>query len=425
MKQAIIDRRLPQGLRQGMLLVGAVTFAFALDYAFNLASGRMLTPEQFSIVVALAAVGQVLVVGSRVIQTVVTRYTSRFQAQEGGEQRITSFFRSMFRAAWRWGAVATIAALLLSYPLAAFLNISEIGPVLALAVTVLLLVVRPVVGGTLQGTQHFGALGGVQVVQAGSRLILGVILIAAGLGAFGAMIALPLASAVALVVGWLALRGSLSKSETVHHAVTVKDLFRYSSYTAAGLLGFALLINMDAILVRRFFDPEQAGNYSAAVTLGKVVQFFPLAIIMLLFPKAALRQASRRDPAGILVPAMIVVAVICGGIALFYFFFGEALVRLTLGSEYQVSGTLLGLVGLAMLLLSLTNVWLNYFLSTERTYFAYVIGLGIVGQAGLMFLFRDELWQLPATMAFTGLCLTIVGAVVFWQSRRDRGAAEA
>lgn len=423
-REAINTRRIPSGVRQGIILVGTVTFAFALDYGFNLAAGRMLTPAQFSIVVALAAVGQVLVVGSRVIQTVVTRYVSRFQAQEGGQARIASFFRSMFRAAWQWGALAMIVALLLSYPLAQFLNVDEIGPVLALAVTVLLLVVRPVVGGALQGTQHFGALGGVQVVQAASRLILGVLLIALGLGAFGAMVALPIASAVALVAGWLALRGSLAGNVTVHHEVTVGDLFRYSSYAAAGLLGFALLINMDAILVRRYFGPEQAGNYSAAVTLGKVIQFFPLAIIMLLFPKAALREASKQDHGGILLAAILVVAVICGGITLLYFQFGGTLVRITLGPDYQVNGALLGLVGLAMLLLSLTNVWLNYFLSTDKTYFVYIVGAGIVIQAIMMFQFHDELWQLPAAMAINGFWLTLVGAGIFWWSRRNRPTEE-
>ena len=68
MRQAIAEGRIPPGIRQGVVLVAAVTFAFGLDYLFNLASGRLLSPAQFSIVVALAAVGQILVVGSRVMR---------------------------------------------------------------------------------------------------------------------------------------------------------------------------------------------------------------------------------------------------------------------------------------------------------------------------------------------------------------------
>jgi hypothetical protein len=81
---------------------------------------------------------------------------------------------------------------------------------------------------------------------------------------------------------------------------------------------------MDAILVRRFFGPVDAGNYSAAVTLGKIIQFFPVAIIMVLFPKAAQRQAAHRDTTRVLVPAMLIVALVCGSIALLYALFPGA-----------------------------------------------------------------------------------------------------
>ncbi|MBK8987629.1 MAG: oligosaccharide flippase family protein [Chloroflexi bacterium] len=405
-----------------MALVGAVTLAFAFDYLFNLVAGRLLSPVEFSVVVALAAVGQVLVVASRVIQTVVTRYIARFQAEPEAAGRIASFFQSMFRLSWRWGAAAMGVMLLLSWPLAQFLQIDEIGAVLALAVATLLMVVRPVVGGALQGLQQFAELGAVQVAQALLRLVFGALLIWLGLGAFGAMISLPLASGLALLVGWLVLDGAVKQKTAVHHQVKLPELFRYSAFTAVGLIGYALLLNMDAILVRRFFDPVQAGNYSAAVTLGKVVQFFPVAIIMVLFPKAAQRQAAHRDTSRVLIPAMLVVALVCGGLAVLYALFPDFIVRATLGGGYQVDGAVLGLVGLAMLLLSLANVWLNFYLSTEWPRFVYLIGLGILVQAGLMIAFHSQLWHLPAAMAVNGLWLTLAGGVVYlWRRRHPDG----
>lgn len=403
-----------------MALVAGVTIAYGLDYLFNLVIGRMLTPVEFSIVVALAGVGQVLVVSSRVIQTVVTRYIARFQAGDEADGRIASFFQSMFRASWRWGSLAWLVLIFLSWPLAAFLQIEEIGPVEALAAATLLMVVRPVVGGTLQGLQQFSALSAVQITQALLRLLIGALLVWLGWGAFGAMLSLPLASAVALIVGWLLLDSVVKRKTAVHHQVDLREMFRYSTYTAAGLIGYALLINMDAILVRRLFDPVMAGNYSAAITLGKVIQFFPVAIIMILFPKAARRQAAHQGAGNILLLAMGIVGLVCGGIALIYGLFPEPIVNLVLGSEYQVEGLVLGLVGLAMLLLSLSNVWLNYFLSTEWTYYVYLIGLGIVLQLGTMILFHDELWQMPAAMVVTGLWLNLAGLIIFfWRRQRN------
>lgn len=404
-------------LRQGLALVIAANVAYALDYFFNFAAGRLLTPAEFSIVVALAGVGNVLVVGSRVIQTVVTRYVARFQAQPDGESRTASFFRRVFRSAWRWGTAVLLLMLLLSVPLARFLQIEELGPVLALAAATLLLVVRPVVGGALQGRQQFAHLGAVQITQALSRLALGIVLMLAGWGAFGAMAALPVASLLALGYGLLALGKTIWQPATTHHGVTVPEMFRYSAYTAVGLVGYALLANMDAILVRSFFDADSAGNYGAAVTLGKIIQFLPVAIITILFPKAAQRRAAQRDPAGVLIPAMIIVALLCGGIAGGYALFTDFVVRITVGAAYQVDSLVLGLLGVALLLLALSNVWLNYFLSTERPQYVYLIGVGIVIQLTLMLLFHDALWQLPAAMAVNGLWLTVAGGVIFWRTR--------
>ena len=406
---------------QSLALVTAVTLAYGLDYLFNLVSGRLLPPAEFSILVALAGVGQVLVVASRVIQTVVTRYIARFQAQTESTGRIAAFFQSMFRASWVWGLVAMLIMLALSWPLAQFLQIDEIGAVLALAAATMLMVVRPVIGGTLQGLQQFAALGTVQIVQALLRLVLSAFLIWWGWGAFGAMVSLPLASLVALIVGWLWLDVAVKKQTAVAHEVKLPEMFRYSAFTAAGLIGYALLLNMDAILVRRFFDPVQAGNYSAAITLGKVIQFFPVAIIMVLFPKAAKRQAARMDTSRVLIPAMGIVALGCGALALLYALFPDLIVGITLGADYQVSGLVLGLVGVAMLLLSLANVWLNYYLSTEWTKYVYLIGVGILLQAGLMIAFHEELWQLPAAMAVNGLWLTMAGTIIyFWRLKSSR-----
>ena len=83
-----------------------------------------------------------------------------------------------------------------------------------------------------------------------------------------------------------------------------------------------------------------------------------------------------------------------------------------------MDGLVLGLVGLAMLLLSISNVWLNYFLSTEWTHFVYLIGLGIVLQLGAMILFHDALWQMPAAMVVTGLWLNLAGLIIFFWRRQ-------
>lgn len=420
---AQIRSRISPGMWQSLALITAVTFAYALDYLFNLTTGRLLSPVDFSIFVALAGVLHVVVVGSRVIQTVTARYVSRFQANLATQERIAPFFQAMFRAAWFWGIVAMAVMFALTPLLADFLRIEQRKTVFLVGVTVLLMVVRPVVDGTLQGEQQFAAFGGVQITQSVMRLLLGAVLMLAGWGAFGAVLSLPLGSTLALMVGLWALDGSVKRKTAVSHQVNLPDIFRYSGYTAVGLISLAVMLNMDAILARRFFDPAQAGNYSAAVTLGKVIQFFPVAVIMILFSKSAKRQAVRQNSARLLLLAMLVVVLFSGGVAVLYALFPEQIMALTLGDQYEVDGRLLGLVGAAMLFLSLVNVWLNYFLSIDWTHYVYFAVVGVLVQGGLMAFFHAELWHLPAAMVVTGVCLTLVGGLIFvkqqmmWRSR--------
>ena len=406
----MLNRLLAQ--RDSLAFLVATTLAYGLDYLFNVVSGRLLGPTQFSILVALAGVGQIMVVGSRVIQTVTTRYVSGFRA-DTHDEKVRPFIVAALRSGV-WGAlVVTVLLCVLAIPLANFLRIDDLPTVFALMGGVGLMVIRPIIGGTLQGQQRFLPLGIIQIVQAGSRLLFGAGLILLGWGAFGAMVALPIASTIALVFGVWLLRDLLRGTNAAPDATPLRELARYSGYTAAGLIGFAILINMDAILVKRFFDADTAGTYGAAVTLGKVVQFFPVAVIMVMFPKAANRQATQRNPAAVLPPAFGIITLVCLGVSLLYFAFPDLLVGTLFGDEFAVSGRTLGTLGLAMWLLSLTNVWLNYFLSLNQTRFVALIWVGVVAQYVAFTIWNDALWQLPTIMAVNALWLTVAGAIIF------------
>ncbi len=403
--------------RQGIVLVIAANLAYVLDYLFNFAAGRLLEPESFSIIVSLAGITNVLVVGSRVIQTVVTRYISRFDGESPNSDQIPAFFQTIWRSAWIWGTAVVILMIGLSWPIANWLQIEDVRIVLALSATTILLVVRPVIGGGLQGVQQFAHLGFIQIIQALIRLLLGAALIWLGWGAFGAMVALPIGSLLALLYGVSIIDKRVWRKSDGHHGVTIPELFKYSAYTAVGLLSYAILVNMDAILVRRFFDAAKAGNYGAAVTLGKIVQFMPVAIVLLLFPKAAQMQAANEDPARVLIPALTAVFVLCSGIVIAYSLFTDLIIQLTVGSQYQVESIVLALLGVGLTLLALANVWLYYFLSIEETTYVKYVGASIFIQLGIMFFFHDALWQLPAAMVLNGLFLCIVGFILFRRTR--------
>jgi O-antigen/teichoic acid export membrane protein len=384
-----------------MVMAAATLVAGALDYLFNVLTGRWLAPVEFGALVSVTAILQVMVHLTNVIRNVVAHYTAGFTAEADGVGRIAPFVWRMWRWSWRWGLVATAVMALLALPVAGVLRLASAWPLWAASLALLLLFLRPVTDGALQGMQRFGGLGAVQVLQALLRLLLAAVLIRAGLAATGAILALPLASAVALVLAfaflWPALKGFGAPG-----AIPAVS-WGYSLQTLAGLIAFALLTNMDAVVVKLFFDPETAGHYGPVVTLGKMNIFVPLAMGMVLFPKATQRQAAGRRTRPILLLALAVTVLPGALLTSLYFAAPGPIVRLVFGTAYADPGEVLGMVGLATTLFAALNIWLNYALSLRRRAFVVALAVTALVQLAAMLLFHRQLADIATAMVAAGL----------------------
>jgi O-antigen/teichoic acid export membrane protein len=68
-------------------------------------------------------------------------------------------------------------------------------------------------------------------------------------------------------------------------------------------------MNMDVILVKRFFSPEQAGYFARAGTIGRAVVFLPMPIALAMFPKVVSSGTVSRQNWNMLVKAMVFAAI--------------------------------------------------------------------------------------------------------------------
>ncbi len=174
-------------------------------------------------------------------------------------------------------------------------------------------------------------------------------------------------------------------------------------------------MNLDALFVKRFFSPEIAGNYGPVVTVAKVCLFIPMAMGMVLLPKAKLRKAAGRNArpililalAGVLIPGLIL-TMIC-------LIFPGPLVRTMFGSAYSDPGIVLGLACGAAVLYAGLNIWLNYALSLERPLFIYALVGVLVLQGLCMFVFcQSSLLYMTAVMVLGGLLGNLSGFLTTW-----------
>ena len=398
---------LDRGSVQGALMTGAMVVAGGFDALVSIAAGRMLVKEQFAIFVAVTALLQIMVNVTNVIRNVVAYYTAEFTVDTLAMSRIQTFFSRSWSWAWRWGLFATAGMLLLSPFIARFMRIDSVWPLWAASLAVLMLFVRPVTDGTLQGVQNFLGLSTVQVSQSFLRLLFAIGLMLLGWQAFGAILALPLATTLALLLAVFFLRPYFGKPQA---QVSVPDVsLRYSLYTLIGLVAYALLINVDAIAVKRFFSDSVAGDYGTVVTLGKINLFATLGIGLVLFPKATQRQAAGQDPRPVLALALAATFGVGLVVTFIYFLASGPLVTAVFSDTYSDPGLVLGLVGIATTLYAGINIWLNYALSLRRPAYIVALAVLVVLVIGAMAVYHPSLEAIASIMITAGVLGNLAG----------------
>ena len=400
--------------RKGMLLGMGMIAAGAFDYSVNVLAGRWLAPVQYGVFVSIMAILQVMLLLSIGIRMVVAFYTADLAARESAACQVGPFVRRAWRWAWKWGIAATVLMAAAGPLLARYLWLPNSWPVWAASLMVLMLFIRETIYGTLQGTLEFTGLGLAQVMQSLLRLVFAGALIALGWQAPGAIVAQPLACAVALLLVMPWMRPVLRMPDA---PLEQRVSWRYSFNTVAGLAAFGLLTNLDAIFVKRFYSPEAAGDYAPVVTLAKISLFLPWAIGIVLFPKVTHRQASGRDPRPIL--WMALAAALTPGLALsaLYFAYPQVVVSRIFANGYHDPGMVLGLASLAATLYAGLNIWLNYALSLGRQSFSYVLLALVPFQVAMMAGFgRESLVNMTAGMVVAGVIGNFAGLAATWSA---------
>ncbi len=399
------------GARQGLTMGISMVLAGGLDYAVNVVAGRWLTPIDFGVFVSVTALLQVLLALTIAIRLVVALHTAELSVPGRPPERAGAFVRRAWRWSRRWGLLATGLAALLSPVLAGPLQIPNAWPLWAASFMVVMLFMREAGYGALQGIQSFARLGSVQVFQSALRLGFATALIGLGWRATGAILAQPLAclAGVSLIAWWL--RPQLREREPSDEKVS----WHYSASTVLGLAVFGVLTNLDALFVKRYYDPAIAGNYGPVVTLERISLFLPWAVGFVLFPKVAQRRAAGRDPRPVLLLSLAAALAPGLGVTALCFLFPGPLVKAIFTKAYADPGVVLGLATLAATFYAGAHIWLNYALSLKRKVFIYALaGVLLLQGLSMYFVGRHDLVRMAMVMAASGALGNVAGFATTW-----------
>jgi O-antigen/teichoic acid export membrane protein len=360
----------PSAVRSGALIAAASLVATGLNYVFLLAVGRTLGPDSYGDFAALLALLTVVLLPSSAVQLAVSREVSR-RVATGDADGAEAFSRGMFRLGLIATAPLLAAGLVFVIPLRDLLGIQSTSAVVIAVSGLLAALLFPIATGVLQGYQRFHSIALLYVLPFALRLGFLALLAWVGYRLGGALFAAVAGGVVSTVVAIGLLRETLRRG-----AQTARPAFgpflRYLWPVVVGLIGIAVLTNVDLLVVKARF-PDDAGEYAAAAAFARVAFFLPATILAVLFPRTAERQARGEDTADILGRSLIVTAAFGGLLALFYWMTGRGLVHTSFGAEFAAGGGLLVPFTVSLALFALANVLVGFHLSRGETRYAWIV----------------------------------------------------
>jgi O-antigen/teichoic acid export membrane protein len=396
-------------IKEGSVLIIATFIGSAFNYLFNISMGRLLGPADYSIMMSLLSLLMIVSIPIGTVQTVVAKYVTNFHAHNKTDT-INSFLYGTFIRIFIFGMFIFVVLISTSKIIANYLNISSIKPVLIVSTVLFPLIFLPAIRGVLQGLQKFYLLG-INIVSEGFiRLLCGILLVYAGLGVNGAIASTSLSSLFALLFVVFTMKETFFKKDNINNQqfTQFNEVYKYTGPVLISLLCITALTNMDLIIVKHYFLAEEAGIYSGAEIIGKIVFYLPAPISVFVFPKTAYSHAKNSDTKGILLKGLLFILAITGLLTTLYFIFPDIFVMTFFGERYIKSAPFLGLFGIAMSFYAIVNLLIFYKLSIHIIDFTYtLVGVTLLQIVLLMF-FHNTLYHVIYVLIFCSSILMFV-----------------
>jgi O-antigen/teichoic acid export membrane protein len=402
---------------------GAISFMLATagvnvsNFLFHVVVSRLLGPAHYGVVGAILSILNFLVVPIGAVQLAVTQaviyQTARHERYSLGP---------IVRRGALGGLAAMVAFAALTPALESFLHIHSAVPLLVAAAWVPLAIVAALLQGALIGEYRFRPVAFATFMGGGPvRLLLGAVMVEAGFGVTGAVVATTLSQAFTTGALLVAARPELRGHE---RGQAVRTTSRDMIMSVAALGSYTTLIWVDTFLARHYFSPTVAGKYAAGAVAAHIALFIPVAIVTAAFPHLAdgngTSASSRRAFMQALKITVILGLVVAGGLTLF----SGVVVHLLFGSKYAGATAVVGLLAFASAVVGVLSVFIYLHLA-RRSPLALTPWLGVVLAVALIAVRHQSMATVASIILIVSVAMLVVAGVPAFRALAAAARAES
>ena len=391
------------------------------NYGLNLLLGRFLGPAEFAAANIIATLVLVLSFIALGVQLATTKFISEYNA-DGDILRQEAFLGWMKKTALIFSVTVSFMLVIASTSIVSFLNFDSARSIIILFIAIPVYINLCVSRGYFQGKAEFKKLAFTYLVEMVARVVLTAALIyicfrteqgwaieAISIGFIGSF-------AAAAYIGRIP-SSSLFNEGTFTQA---KELYYFLGIVAMYEFSQIIINNSDVLLVKHFFENNEAGLYASLALIGRVVFFATWSIVTVLFPKIIEKEKKGEPHVQYFWGSLAIVGMFGISVTLGCYLFDDIIVRIMFGEAYLSTAPLLWKYATATTLFSCANVFVYYHMSLEN-YIPVAISLiiGLLQVAGIFFFHNSMLEIIQVQIAVMGLMLAamIVYQQIFSRSK--------
>lgn len=344
-------------LRHSLTIAFANIFAMIINYFYQLISGRLLGPANYSIFGSLVAITYIFSVFGGVINTSIAKFCSDYKNDYGKIK--TMFIRYSIRILFL-GLLSFAIFSILTPIIHRNLGIDSSILILMIGILIPISLISSLFSGIMRGLQMFYKYSILTIVHPILKFIIGIPLLLLGFNVFGALFGFVFSSILICIISFLFLTFLLRYESK---KVETREIIKYSIPVLLISLCINIIINLDIIMVKAIFSENEAGFYAASSTLMKVILWISGSILFVMFPKISNNKERAKY---ILKSTLLYFFSFSVLVIIFVALFSEFVTIFTFGKEFINASPLLFPFGIAIFFVSLNQIIANYSLALRK-----------------------------------------------------------
>jgi O-antigen/teichoic acid export membrane protein len=412
LKQKVKELLLSKLARASSWLLAGGIAAGILGYLFQITMGRMLSVAEYGLLSSIMAMYAIMSTPFQTLFMIVSRRVSVLKSQK----KTNSISKLFFVLNYKIAVISFILILIFWFlpSIKEYLLIEKNSQFFLFIGILISAIFFSINKAYLQGLQYFKWLSASGVISILIKTIIAIIFVYFGFGVSGALGGVFISTLITLVLTYFILHPTLITNNT-SPPVTTNFLFKSASLSVLfANIAFAIMTQIDIVLVKYFFSEQDAGLYAAASILGKAAMYLPGGITMALFPMVAENHAKGASSSNLMFQAVSVTLLLSLIGAIFYYYFADYIILILYGADYIDASIILKYFGFAILPMSLIMVAEYFLIAMGRVLFAYLFLLMAPLQVIAIYFYHDSLLNVVTVLFVSGAILVLFGYGLLW-----------